>query len=735
MTCNPLRWLWGLFPVALLGWLVVQWAQPRIEADLRMRVDEALSANGLDWGTVAFRGRDGVVRGKASDDAEQKRAVAFVQTIWGVRSVEDRTALIEEEQNYVWTAALRDNRLKLSGLVPNEQIRRAIIGAARATFPQREIQDLMKLARGVPDQDIWLGGVSFGLKQLAGLKGGGRVDLDGVGLVVEGEADDFGDYKAIKTALGSGLPNGIKLKLDKVAPPVVKPFAWSAKLANHQVQLSGHVPNDQARDAVFAAAKGAFPNAAIVDRMQTAGGEPKDWQAAATAGLNKLAELTEGSAETRDGQLLVSGTAETEATADAVKRSLKAGVPSSFRVTEQIKFRAPTLEKVHPFTTAVAVEGDAILLTGYVPSDAARAAILAAVRERLPGKRVEDRLGLADGASEGWQTCAVAGIAGLGRLGNGRVALSDRALSLSATTEDEVLAATVPSDMRGVVQSACDVNAKIAMTLPPEPNLTWRAARVGSEIILEGEVTDTEVKAMLLKAAGQTFPGARVIDRMTAVSVSSKTWPRVAETAVKLLAKLSAGEAKLIGQQLVVTGEAEDAAAAGEVRRQLGGGLARGYSGSETITLRARPAPAIDTRGSGSAVQAGVRSPQQQEADRCQQLLTNVARAGTIHFDRASAELDPESLPTLQRLAEAAQHCSQFQIEIGGHTDTEGTPERNQRLSARRAQAVVDYLTKAGVAPNRLAAVGHGQDQPVASNDTPEDRAKNRRIEFKVSTN
>jgi outer membrane protein OmpA-like peptidoglycan-associated protein/osmotically-inducible protein OsmY len=735
MKCNPLRWLWGLFPVALLGWLVVHWAQPRIEADLRMRVDEALSANGLEWGTVAFRGRDGVVQGKASDDAEQKRAVAFVQTIWGVRSVEDRTALIEEERNYVWTAALRDNRLKLSGLVPNEQIRRVIIGAARATFPQREIQDLMKLARGVPDQDIWLGGVSFGLKQLAGLKGGGRVDLDGVGLVVEGEADDFGDYKAIKTALSTGLPTGIKLKADKVAPPVVKPFAWSAKHIGHQVQLSGHVPNDKARDTVFAAAKAAFPNTAIIDRMQTAGGEPKDWQGAATAAIGRLAELVEGSVETRDSQLLVSGTAETEAAADAVKRSLKAGVPSSFRVTEQIKFRAPTLEKVHPFTTAVAVEGDAILLTGYVPNDAARAAVVAAVRERLPGKRVEDRLALADGASEGWQGCAVAGIAGLGRLGNGRLTLSDRALSLTAATEDDVLATAVPGDLRGAVHGACDVNAKIAVTLPPEPSLTWRAARVGSEIILEGEVTDADAKAELLKAAGQTFPGARVIDRMTAVSAPSKTWPRVAETAVKLLAKLTTGEAKLIGQQLMVTGEAEDALAAGEVRRQLAGGLARGYSGRDTITVRARPAPVVDAKASGGATQASVRSPQQQEVDRCQQLLTNVARTGTIHFDRASAELDPESLPTLKKLAEAAQQCSQFQIEIGGHTDTEGTPERNQRLSARRAQAVVDFLTKAGVAPNRLAAVGHGQDQPVASNDTPEDRAKNRRIEFKVSTN
>jgi OOP family OmpA-OmpF porin len=73
-------------------------------------------------------------------------------------------------------------------------------------------------------------------------------------------------------------------------------------------------------------------------------------------------------------------------------------------------------------------------------------------------------------------------------------------------------------------------------------------------------------------------------------------------------------------------------------------------------------------------------------------------------------------------------------VEVEGHTDSEGEPERNQNLSNRRARAVVRSLAHAGVAASRLSAAGYGAERPVATNDTPEGMAKNRRIEFKVFT-
>ena len=105
---------------------------------------------------------------------------------------------------------------------------------------------------------------------------------------------------------------------------------------------------------------------------------------------------------------------------------------------------------------------------------------------------------------------------------------------------------------------------------------------------------------------------------------------------------------------------------------------------------------------------------------------------GIINFKRASAELDRVSNATLDRIVEVLSTCKSARIEVQGHTDAEGTPERNINLSNRRAQSVLGYLIRTGVDSARLTAVGYGETQPIAANDTAENRARNRRIEFAV---
>jgi OOP family OmpA-OmpF porin len=68
--------------------------------------------------------------------------------------------------------------------------------------------------------------------------------------------------------------------------------------------------------------------------------------------------------------------------------------------------------------------------------------------------------------------------------------------------------------------------------------------------------------------------------------------------------------------------------------------------------------------------------------------------------------------------------------EVQGHTDSTASAEYNQELSEARAKAVRDYFIKQGIAPGRIQAVGYGETRPVASNDSPEGRALNRRVEL-----
>jgi len=72
-------------------------------------------------------------------------------------------------------------------------------------------------------------------------------------------------------------------------------------------------------------------------------------------------------------------------------------------------------------------------------------------------------------------------------------------------------------------------------------------------------------------------------------------------------------------------------------------------------------------------------------------------------------------------------------INIYGHTDNVGSNEYNQGLSERRAQSVAQYLISHQVLPDRIAAVGFGETRPIASNDTPEGRQQNRRVELELS--
>jgi len=78
------------------------------------------------------------------------------------------------------------------------------------------------------------------------------------------------------------------------------------------------------------------------------------------------------------------------------------------------------------------------------------------------------------------------------------------------------------------------------------------------------------------------------------------------------------------------------------------------------------------------------------------------------------------------------QRCREASIEVAGHTDSQGSPESNLDLSRRRAEAVTAYIGEAGVGTSRITSAGYGETNPVASNDTPEGRAQNRRIEFVV---
>ena len=112
-----------------------------------------------------------------------------------------------------------------------------------------------------------------------------------------------------------------------------------------------------------------------------------------------------------------------------------------------------------------------------------------------------------------------------------------------------------------------------------------------------------------------------------------------------------------------------------------------------------------------------------------------VTYASGILFRTNSSTLSGEAQTNIRKMAEILQKYPDTDILVEGHTDADGSEAYNQTLSERRARAVAEYVTGLGVTASRFKTVGYGESQPVASNETPEGKQANRRVEIVITAN
>jgi outer membrane protein OmpA-like peptidoglycan-associated protein len=110
-----------------------------------------------------------------------------------------------------------------------------------------------------------------------------------------------------------------------------------------------------------------------------------------------------------------------------------------------------------------------------------------------------------------------------------------------------------------------------------------------------------------------------------------------------------------------------------------------------------------------------------------------VVTIGDVLFATDRADLNPNGMATVRKLAEVMMQNPDRTVSVEGFTDSTGSAAHNQQLSERRAASVAQALTSMGVAPNRVATRGYGQAYPVASNDSAANRQLNRRVEIVLS--
>ncbi|MGB8398548.1 OmpA family protein [Bradyrhizobium sp.] len=367
-----------------------------------------------------------------------------------------------------------------------------------------------------------------------------------------------------------------------------------------------------------------------------------------------------------------------------------------------------TVPSAQPYAFNARRDGDRLVLSGNVPRPAARAKILEAARSSAPGATVVDQLSYAQGAPDGFETIAAYGLTEAGKLAGGEVSLSNNAYSIAGRASTAAIYRAALAATRQLPAGA--TIARVDIKSDEITPYIFNATKSGGAIRLSGYYPDEKTHRELLSAIGRRFLGARLSDELTQGKGAPKDFAKAASAMLQQLSRLSSGAGSMSDLDITVKGDAFYAKAAADIPSALSAAVPRGYNANATIGVAAPGEPIV--------------------AAACQPLFADILAQGKILFEISQASIQNDSDAVLDNLAATAMRCPDAHIEISGHTDSVGRDDSNLELSRRRAEAVSHYLIKAGIAPERLTAIGYGKTRPIASNDTEEGRAQNRRIEF-----
>ena len=367
------------------------------------------------------------------------------------------------------------------------------------------------------------------------------------------------------------------------------------------------------------------------------------------------------------------------------------------------------IPEASPFVWSAERDVVRVTLTGSSPMPAIKAKLLDAARADLGGVEVVDQTNLARGAPPGFDEAALLLLAQIPKLKDGKITITDTKVGLSGMARElggrETIAAALKNLPAGFSVAANDIKA------PPYIFQAYKDP-VALKLTLSGNVPDNTARGAIVAAAGRKFFNEKVVDSLNISLGAPSAFTNAVTPALGALSRLSTGTLVVTDREVKLSGDALYDAAPAELRANLVKDLPQGWRLKADVSVKPAAAPV--------------------DATVCQQLFSELLGKGTIRFESGRSSLDPDSAGLLDHLVETALRCPTANIEVAGHTDSDGDSAANQALSEKRAQAVVDYLVKAGLPASRFTAVGYGSTQPIAANDSEEGKARNRRIEFIV---
>jgi len=448
----------------------------------------------------------------------------------------------------------------------------------------------------------------------------------------------------------------------------------------------------------------------VREQLQVADGATAGFPALASFGLGELGKLSSGQLAISDSTLSLTGRAADFAKFGDVRTRL-ASLPAGATLAKGLGGGDILPPVMKPFTFAAEKNAAGITLTGYVPSEEARARLLAEARSS--GLPVRDLMQVADGAPTGdWAGTAMGLLREFDKLETAKATLTDAKATLIGKAKGLIGEADVRADLRNL--PAGFALTQVAIEPGAIKPYTFNADRGENSVMLSGYVPDAKTRADIVDIAKRYFEGNTVEDKLVEGPGAPKDFTVAVRAGLQELARLGAGAKLAVSDAgIALTGLAKFDAA----REQIGIAFRAALPASFKPTLEIGTAPL---------------PPAIEELPVCEAEYRKVLERGKVYFKVASAELSDQSRAVLDELAVITMRCRGGKIEIAGHTDGDGQASANLDLSRRRAQSVAAYFEAAGIPTDRLNPTGYGSSVPVAPNDTAENKAKNRRIEFLV---
>lgn len=541
-------------------------------------------------------------------------------------------------------------------------------------------------------------------------QGWARVTTDGLAVQLSGVApDEVARFRALSAVTSLIDDRRIDDQMTVAERALLDPPDFSLELMRQGPTLSliGLLPERTNREAI--AARLSRGGTEITDLTGTAAfPPPKNWHPALDFGLRAAEILDQGTVSVTPGGVRITGNAASPTEKARIETALDAAKPEGVNVEIAISAPLPVIAPYHLRLSRV--DGATRLETCAAETTEIRDRILAAAATAgVPEDAADCALGI--GAPPGWEQAV---LAALGAAGTGTLDIQDGAvrLTLPADTPDEELAALGES-LSAALPATFALNLQRAEAAPGDGPARFTAEIGGAPTARIDGVLPDETMRQTVQSLARAQLGP--------IEGELKLDPGIPEGwALRVMAGLDAmgavdrGRLEVTQPLIAISGVSGDPYATEKAVAALATRLGAGADYALSITYDRRLDPEIE----------------QPDGTTCVDRLNTVMLESEIGFEPGGAIIAGDIAPVMEELRPIMSDCADFQIEIAGHTDAQGSDDSNMALSLGRAGAVLDALREAGIPAQNMVAAGYGETRPIAENDTQEGRDANRRIEM-----